>query len=140
MADANIQEKKPPVLSGIHAYCKPVLFGILAGVGTIFVLTGAAALLFAVLRLTSAAIPAAAVFIVTIGGFITGFLAAKISGKRGLLVGGCAALMVAILLLAAGCMFSGVPQGTAYTRTAVITAAGMLGGYLGVGGKNRTYH
>lgn len=140
MADAKVREKKPPVLGGIHVYGKPVLIGILAGVGTVFALTGAAALLFAVLRLTSAVVPAAAVLIVTAGGFFAGFAAAKSSGKRGLLVGGASALLLASILFAAGCAVSGIPEGTAYTRALVITAAGMLGGYLGVGGKNRTYH
>ena len=85
--------------------------------------------------MTGSAIPAAAILIAVAGGFAAGIAGAKLRKKRGMLTGGCSALLLAGGLLLAGVLASGMPGAAALTRAAVIIVAGMVGGVLGVNGK-----
>ncbi|MGI5893213.1 MAG: TIGR04086 family membrane protein [Candidatus Merdivicinus sp.] len=114
---------------------KPVLLGTLTGVIGMGVILCIAAFLFGLFHIPSTLIPAVAVVTVTVGGWLAGFVSAKIRKQRGMLTGGFSALLLAMLLLGAGCFLVGAPSVSAFTRAAVILAAGMLGGVLGVNGK-----
>lgn len=119
----------------LKCYIKPVLLGAFAGAVAAGLLLCAAALLYGTFHAGGETIPAAAVCIAVLSGLAAGFAGARLRKKRGLLTGGCSAMLLAGILLLIGWFLSGVPEAAALTRAAVITAAGMLGGVLAVNGK-----
>lgn len=134
MGMTETQEEKS-LLRRARAYIRPVLLGALAGAAATAVLLCLLALAFGLLHVTGSAIPAAAILIAVAGGFAAGIAGAKLRKKRGMLTGGCSALLLAGGLLLAGVLSSGMPGAAALTRAAVIIVAGMVGGVLGVNGK-----
>ena len=134
MGMTELQEEKS-LLYRAKAYVRPVLLGALAGAAASAALLFLLALVFGLLHAAGSVIPFAAILIALTGGFVSGLTGAKLRGKRGMLTGGCSALLLAAVLLLAGALVSGMPGASAFTRAAVIAAAGMAGGVLGVNGK-----
>mgnify|MGYP005771813755 CR=1 FL=1 len=138
MEKAEVQGKAA-FLSHAKAYVRPVLLGIAAGAAAAGAVLCAAAAVLGALHTTGDSIPAAAIVVAAVGGLCAGFVSAKARKKRGLLTGGFSALMLAVILLAVSWAMSGPPDAAVLSRMAVITAAGMVGGVLGVGQKGKSY-
>lgn len=138
MEKAEKQGNKAFIASG-KACARPIILGavigILTGVGMLCLL---AAILGAT-HMTRSVIPIAAMVVAAAAGFFAGFAAAKIHKKHGLLMGGFSALTLAVGILAVSWILSGVPEASLWTRTLLMTVAGMIGGVLGVGKKGQPY-
>ena len=72
------------------------------------------------------------------GAFLSGLTAAHLAGRRGLLFGAlCGAMLFLLILIAGFVRYSGVSGGFTAVKLLVLTAAGAIGGVLGVGRKKR---
>ena len=117
------------------AYLRPVITGFILGAVALVCVLLLSAVLMAAAHLTYEAVPIFTVAAAALGGFTAGLVAARIRKKRGLLTGGCSGLLLAAMLFLCCWFISGGLGGAAWTRAAVIAAAGAVGGVLGVGGE-----
>ena len=122
----------------LHRLLRPILLGLCVGVVTGTALLTLAALLVQKVDLSPSLLPYVAVAAVALGSFAGGLIAALLAKERGLLTGAICGTLVYLLLLVAGLSrFGGVEGGYALIKWAVLTAAGALGGVLGVNRKRR---
>ena len=95
-----------------------------------------AAALMTVWDLPEGAVSPIAVSTLGIGTLVTGFLAAKRTGKNGLVIGAMCGLLMFLLALIAGLsIFGKVQVGFTLFKLAVSVLCGAIGGVLGVGGR-----
>ncbi len=113
---------------------KPLAIGLLAGAAAEALLMLLAAGILSTAELSRGVIPWFTRIGAVAGGFFSGFFAARLRKKQGLLIGGAAGLLLGGCVLVLGLFFSepmsAVP---AAVKLLLYGAAGMPGGVLGVG-------
>ena len=114
-------------------WLRAIIFGVL--VGTLVVIGLSALFAFAIVKLN---VPATAISVVVtasaaIGSFVGGLIAAKIIGKKGLLVGvGLGLVFFAILFFASFFITDGSSFAENLTKYIAVLVAAMIGGIFGV--------
>ena len=111
-----------------------VVLGTVGGSLAVFLLLVASAYAFVTMKkIPQAAVPIIILFLSALGALLSGFLTARIAGKRGLPLGACSGLLLFLLFAAAGISICTVVSwpGT-ITRMLVMILAGALGGYGGI--------
>lgn len=105
-----------------------------AGIGIIFCAGFMAIASWAIVSLHHipiAAIPVIILLIIALSSFLSGFLAAKMVGKRGLFIGlGSGALLCLIFLISVFCVNGYDNLGGVLTKIPVFLLASTLGGYV----------
>jgi len=126
----NHQKQTAPIL-------RPLLIGLCIGVVACTLLLLLAALLFRSVDVPPDAAAPVAVSAAAISAFLSGLIAARVAGSRGLLTGGACGLLLFLVLLLLGLARGGVDSGYAVVKLAALTLAGAIGGVLGVNRKRR---
>lgn len=113
---------------------RSILFGIVGGAAicTVLLLL-AAAVIQASGKLPQDLLQPLVLIICGVSSFFSGFISAKISGKRGLIIGAGCGLLLFFLCMIGGVVNShDVTSISSFTRMLVMVFAGALGGYLSV--------
>lgn len=119
---------------------RPVVFGAVVGaVVCLLILLGLAALL-AVQDLPHGLTTPLAITAAGLGSFAGGFLAARMSGEKGWLVGlMCGVILLLMMLIAGGfSMLKNLPGSYLSVKLPVVLLAAMVGGMIGVGSRGRS--
>lgn len=119
-----------------RALAKTVAVSVAIGLIVSAVLLFLAAALMTIKDLPEGAVSPIAVSTLGVGTLVSGFLAAKRTGKNGLMMGAACGFVVFLLALMAGLsIFGKVQSGFTLFKFAVSVLCGAIGGVLGVGGK-----
>ncbi len=115
---------------------RPLLVGLCVGVITCTAVLLLLALLVGRVDIPRPAILPLAIVAGCIGALLAGWVAARMTGKNGLLLGLAEGLLLFLLILAAGyARYTGVSTGTSLMKLGLLLVAGGIGGVLGVGRK-----
>lgn len=126
----NKQKSTTPIL-------RPLLIGLCVGVVSCTLLLLAAAYLLKSVDMPLGVATPIAITAASVSALLGGWATARCSGSRGLLMGSaCGALLFLIVLLWGLCR-GGVDGGQTAIKLAALTAAGAIGGVLGVNRKKR---
>ncbi len=121
-------------LSAFEQWVKPVLIGLAVGVLCCILLLLAMAATVQTVDVPRRVTMPLAVSAGALGAFFAGLTAARISRRRGLLLGALCGLLLFLMILAAGfARYSGVSGGYAMVKMAVLMLCGAAGGFIGVG-------
>lgn len=122
-----------PGTSFFRQWIRPLLFGLAVGV---IVCVGVLMLIAALIQTVDvprAATLPLAIAAAAIGAFCAGLTAALIGKNRGLILGAVNGAVLFVLILSAGFIrYAGVDGTVALIKFAVLTAAGGIGGFVGV--------
>lgn len=120
------------------SWLRPLLIGVAVGVIACIALLLLMAAVVRSVDVPSRATMPMAVAAAAGGAFLSGLTAAHLAGRRGLLFGAlCGAMLFLLILIAGFVRYSGVSGGFTAVKLLVLTAAGAVGGVLGVGRKKR---
>ena len=118
-------------------FLRPLLVGLCIGVVSCTLLLLLAALLFRSVDIPTGAVTPIAVTVAAIGTFLAGWVAARVAGSRGLLIGSACGLVLFLTILLIGLIRGNVEVGFAAIKLAALTLSGAIGGVLGVNHKRR---
>lgn len=122
----------------LGVYGKPLLVGTIAGALTAVLMLLLCALAVSCFSLPTAAMRIMAILTVAAGGFAGGYGAARVFRKKGLLIGVAVGVILALILTVAGVLFTKeAPAMQSLTKFAILIAAAMIGGILGVNAKSK---
>ena len=122
----------------LGVYGKPLLVGTIAGAVTAVAVMLLCALAVSCFSLPTAAMRAMAILTVAAGGFAGGYGAARTFRKKGLLIGVAVGVILALILTIAGVIFTQqAPAMQSLSKFAILIAAAMIGGILGVNAKQK---
>ena len=115
-------------------FVRPILAGVAVGALTCTVLMLVLAGILAAKDIPQGAIAPLSVAVAAVGSLLGGFIAAKLAGERGWLVGlVCGILLYAVVLLAGGfALLRHTANMEWLVRLAALPGSAMLGGVLGV--------
>lgn len=116
-----------------HALVKPILFGLILGAVVTFLMLMLLALILSVKDFPPAAAVAMSSAAAGIGAFFAGFTAARIVGRKGLLLGlACGALLYVIITLISLAVSPGGFTALSLIKLVIVLLASVIGGVLGV--------
>lgn len=120
----------------LQDYIKPLILGTAFGTVLILVLFALFAVAITKLHFSASVV---ALFIVVAGGlgsFLSGYIASRAVGCKGLIIGLVSGLIFVVILAVAGLAIAGhIGGGQTVTKFVVLLAAAALGGALGVNAK-----
>lgn len=123
-------------MTGWRGLAKTVAISVAIGLVAAAVLLFLAAALMTAVDLPEEAISPIAMAALGIGSLISGIMAAKRTGKNGLIVGTMCGLAIFLLTLITGLsIFQTAQTGSTLFKLAISALCGAIGGVLGVGGK-----
>lgn len=112
---------------------RPLLAGLCVGVITCTVLLLLAAALVGAVDVPRQAVMPLAYGAAALAAFTAGLVTARLSGKKGLLMGAACGFLLYLLVLTAGFVrYTGVDIGLSALKLAILVVAGGVGGVLGV--------
>ena len=118
-------------------FLRPLLVGLCIGVVSCTLLLLLAALLFRSVDVPTDAAAPVAVTAAALGALFSGWVAARVAGNRGLLIGCACGLLLFLTILLIGLIRGNVEVGYAAVKLAALTLSGAIGGVLGVNHKRR---
>lgn len=124
-----------PVLNAL----RPIVIGSVVGAAACMILLICFAFALVMAKhMPQSALQPLTVFVAALGAFFSGYTAAKISKERGLLYGGCAALLLFLLLFAAGLTVAEERMtAVMITKGLIMVITGAIAGILAVNKKSR---
>ncbi len=120
----------------VRRWIQTIAIGVGIGILVSALLLLIAAVLMTVIDWPDSAVSPVSVAALGIGALSAGWIAARRTGKNGLVLGSVSGLVILLITLIAGLLsFGTVQSGFALFKLAVSVLCGAIGGVLGVGGK-----
>ena len=127
--------RKETTLTGFgNVYGRPLLWGLIAGIGVILLLFAAFSLAASAAGAPVSMLPTMVVAALVLGGFSGGFVTARTLGGKGLIAGAMTGCVLALtVLIAMSIAKREIPQTGELLRGLILAVSAMIGGVAGIG-------